>query len=98
MKPTKISKRLLLLIAVLLGIAFGSFQVPSTTAQIEIFYDSDSGDSGGWYCPITDVTVNGKTCTAVGCHAYSNSDPTMVCSYRSSDGRGGCPPLEQCQN
>jgi hypothetical protein len=56
------------------------------------------GGSAGWYCPIGVVTVGSKTCTSTGCRAYSPSYPTQVCVFRSSDGQGGCPPLEQCQN
>jgi hypothetical protein len=97
---------LLLLASLLMGSIFGVFQGSAALAQIgpeePILYDGGGGGGGGgggsWYCPITNVTVGGKTCTAVSCRPYSTTTPTQVCVFRSSDGQGGCPPLEQCQN
>ena len=65
-------------------------------------WGGDSGGGGdpansGWYCPIAGVTVDQKTCTSTGCRAYSTAYPVQVCVFRSSDGHGGCPPLERCQ-
>jgi hypothetical protein len=93
---------LFLFASMLLGAMLGAFNSTHTSAQdLEIFYDGYDGSGGGgagWYCPIASVQVGEKTCTAVGCRAYSSSEPTQVCVFRSSDGKGGCPPLEQCQN
>lgn len=90
---------LLLLASMLMGAMLGAFNSTNTLAQdLEIFYDGDGSGGAGWYCPIASVQVGEKTCTATGCKAYSREEPTQVCVFRSSDGRGGCPPLEQCQN
>jgi hypothetical protein len=93
---------LLLLASILMGAMLGAFNSTKTFAQDLEIFDDGYGDGGGggatWYCGISSVEVNGKTCTSVGCRAYSSNDPTQVCVFRSSDGKGGCPPLEQCQN
>ena len=53
---------------------------------------------GKWECPVKEISSEGSTsgkCTSAGCQKYSN-DGLWMCSFKASDAKTQCPPLEPC--
>ena len=93
--------RLLLLTSLLVGAIFGSFHNSVSFAQEgpeqPALYDGGSGGGSGgggagWNCP------DAQTCGNFGCHAFSYTDPTQVCSRWKLEGTGPgtCPSPVLC--